>query len=76
MVAPSACELETLQQMMILNGTCLDLLKTSISTCLIEADMYTLFHLHMSALQHAIKSNQTALCIIVAGVTLNLFILY
>ena len=72
----SARELETLQQMSILNRTGLDPLMTGISTYLIEADMYALFHLHVPALQHAIKSNNTALRIIVAGVTLHLFILY
>jgi hypothetical protein len=56
-VASSALELETLQQMSVLNGTGLNPLMTGISTYLIEANMYALFHLHVSSLQHAIKSN-------------------
>jgi len=43
--------------MSILNGTGLDPLTTGTSTYHIEADMYALFHLHVSALQHTIKRN-------------------
>jgi len=69
-------EMEILRQMPILNGTHLDQLTTSISSHHIQADIDTLFNLHMSNLQHASKINGTALGLIVTGVVLILFILY
>lgn len=71
----SAHEMENLRHMS-LNGTSLEQPSTSISSHHTEAGINTQFHLHVSSLQHARKSDWIALGLIVAGVVLTLFIFH
>jgi hypothetical protein len=75
-VVTSAHEMEVLRQMSLLNGTNVEQLSTSISSHHTEADINTLVNLHASSMQHASRSDWTAMGTIAAGVVFTLFIFY